>query len=70
MVVLAGGRSSRMGSDKCDLKIEKSTFLEWQIEKGRALGITDIQVSGYHGAACSVPVTPGPVSGKRASGWS
>ena len=46
MVVLAGGRSSRMGSDKCDLKIEKSTFLEWQIEKGRALGITDIQVSG------------------------
>ncbi len=64
MVVLAGGRSSRMGSDKCDLKIEKSTFLEWQIEKGRALGITDIQVSGYHGAACSVPVTPDRFPGK------
>ena len=64
MVVLAGGKSSRMGSDKCDLKIEKSTFLEWQIEKGRQLGITDIQVSGYHGEACSVPVTPDRFPGK------
>ena len=64
MVVLAGGKSSRMGSDKCDLKIEKSTFLEWQIAKGRRLGITDIQVSGYHGEACSVPVTPDRFPGK------
>ncbi|MBC5659413.1 molybdenum cofactor guanylyltransferase [Anaerosacchariphilus sp. NSJ-68] len=64
MVVLAGGKSSRMGRDKCDLKIEKSTFLEWQIEKGRKLGITDIQVSGYHGEACSVPVTPDRFPGK------
>lgn len=57
MVVLAGGKSSRMGRDKCDLEIEQSTFLEWQIEKGRQLGIKDIQVSGYRGEHCSVPVT-------------
>lgn len=64
MVVLAGGKSSRMGKDKSDLKIAESTFLEWQIEKGRTLGITDIQVSGYHGENCSVPVTPDRFPGK------
>ncbi len=64
MVVLAGGKSSRMGRDKCDLKIEESTFLERQIEKGRQLGITDIQVSGYQGECCSVPVTPDRFPGK------
>lgn len=64
MVVLAGGKSSRMGSDKADLKIGESTFLEWQIEKGRRLGIRDIQVSGYRGSGCSVPVTPDRFPGK------
>ncbi len=64
MVVLAGGKSSRMGRDKCDLKIEQSTFLEWQIEKGRQLGVRDIQVSGYRGEHCSVPVTPDRFSQK------
>lgn len=64
LVVLAGGRSSRMGSDKSDLPIGESTFLEWQIRKGRKLGITDIQVSGYRGACCSAPVTPDRFPGK------
>ena len=64
LVVLAGGRSSRMGSDKSDLPIGESTFLEWQIRKGRELGITDIQVSGYQGACCSAPVTPDRFPGK------
>lgn len=64
MVVLAGGKSSRMGTDKCDLKIGNSTFLEWQIEKGRCLGIPDIQVSGYRGEYCSAPVTPDRFPGK------
>ena len=63
-MVLAGGRSSRMGSDKSDLPIGESTFLEWQIRKGRELGITDIQVSGYQGACCSAPVTPDRFPGK------
>ena len=64
LVVLAGGKSSRMGRDKSDLPIGESTFLEWQIRKGRKLGITDIQVSGYRGACCSAPVTPDRFPGK------
>ena len=64
LVVLAGGKSSRMGSDKSDLPIGESTFLEWQIQKGRKLGIADIQVSGYRGACCSAPVTPDRFPGK------
>lgn len=56
MVVLAGGRSSRMGTDKSDLLLAGNTFLESQIEKGRRLGITDILVSGYAGEGCGAPV--------------
>ena len=69
MIVLAGGKSSRMGTDKADLCIGDKSFLELQIEKGRKLGIQDIQVSGYRGKRCPVPVTPdrfpekGPLGG-------
>lgn len=69
MIVLAGGKSSRMGTDKADLTIGDKTFLQIQIEKGRQLGIRDIQVSGYRGTNCDIPVTPdrfpdrGPLEG-------
>ncbi len=69
MIVLAGGKSSRMGRDKADLCLGNKTFLELQIEKGRRLGIQDIQVSGYRGKRCPIPVTPdripekGPLGG-------
>ncbi len=53
MIVLAGGRSSRMGRDKSDLIYRERTFLDIQIEKGRRLGIGDILVSGYRGAGCA-----------------
>ena len=56
MVILAGGLSSRMGTDKSDLKYHDQTFLDIQIEKGRELGIEDILVSGYRGLKCQVPV--------------
>lgn len=49
MVVLAGGRSSRMGTDKSDLLYKDQTFLEIQIQKGKQLGIDDILISGYRG---------------------
>lgn len=52
MIVLAGGRSSRMGRDKSDLVYRERTFLDIQIEKGERLGIDDILVSGYRGAGC------------------
>lgn len=64
MVVLAGGRSSRMGTDKADLCLDGRTFLELQIEKGRALGIEDIQVSGYRGVRCPIPVTEDRLPGR------
>lgn len=57
MIVLAGGKSSRMGSDKADLSYQGRTFLEIQIQKGKQLGIDDIQVSGYRGNRCDIPVT-------------
>lgn len=56
MIVLAGGKSRRMGRDKADLPYGETTFLEHQIAKGRALGITDILVSGYRGEKCSARV--------------
>lgn len=69
MILLAGGLSSRMGSDKADLCWNGKTFLEHQIEKGKRLGITDIVVSGYRGIRCDLPVAPdryeqkGPLGG-------
>ena len=53
LVILAGGRSSRMGSDKSDLLYRDQTFLEIQMEKGRQLGIREILVSGYRGSGCA-----------------
>lgn len=52
MIVLAGGRSSRMGTDKSDLVYRDQTFLDIQIQKGKQLGISDILISGYRGAGC------------------
>lgn len=72
MIILAGGKSQRMGTDKADLKYRGRTFLEIQIEKGCALGITDILVSGYRGKDCSAKVIPdrlvqkGPLGGLEA----
>lgn len=57
MIVLAGGKSSRMGTDKADLCYQGRTFLQIQIQKGVQLGIRDIQVSGYRGKQCDIPVT-------------
>lgn len=45
-IILAGGRSRRMGRDKWGLKLNGKTFLDWQVEKLRALGIEDILLSG------------------------
>ena len=39
LVILAGGKSSRMGREKSDLILNGNTFLEIQIEKGKQLGI-------------------------------
>jgi molybdopterin-guanine dinucleotide biosynthesis protein A len=64
LVVLAGGASRRMGTDKADLHYDGQTFLERQIAKGRALGLTDILVSGYRGAACSARIVKDRIPGR------
>lgn len=73
LIVLAGGNSRRMGRDKADLPFGETTFLEHQIARGRAMGITDILVSGYRGESCSAPVVAdvllerGPLGGLAAT---
>ena len=46
LIILAGGQSTRMGTEKSDLEIHGKTFLDIQIEKGITLGIEDIMISG------------------------
>lgn len=73
MIVLAGGKSHRMGRDKADLPYGEGTFLDHQIAKGRALGIADVLVSGYRGEKCSAKVVEdvllerGPLGGLAAT---
>ena len=45
-IVLAGGRSTRMGTDKTDLLIDGRTFLENQVRKLQYLGAGEILISG------------------------
>ena len=64
MIVLAGGESRRMGTDKAQLTINGHTFLETQIQKGREPGIKDILVSGYRGERSSARIIKDRVRGK------
>lgn len=65
-VVLAGGRSSRMGRDKARLIVEGRTLLDRAIDLLRAAGATAVLVSGdrpeHHGIVDRVPGA-GPVGG-------
>lgn len=51
-IILAGGKSSRMGFDKSSLTLNGRTFLEIQAEKLRLLDTADIIVSGKE---CTLP---------------
>ncbi len=46
-IILAGGLSSRMGSNKAELEWDGVRLIEHQVNKLRALGIDDIIISGY-----------------------
>lgn len=46
-IILAGGKSSRMGRKKGELTFSGKTFLKILIDKLEALGISDILLSGY-----------------------
>lgn len=67
-IVLSGGKSSRMGEDKCDLKYHGESFLNLQIDKLKKIGIDDIVASGYRGKDCKAKIVEdeimkGPLSG-------
>jgi len=68
-VVLAGGRSTRMGCDKALLDWRGRPLLERQLDALRASGVDDVRVSGdrpaYHGVADARPGL-GPLAGLAA----
>ncbi len=49
LLLLTGGKSSRMGMDKAELLYEGRTFVENIIKKVQSLGIEKIYLSGYKG---------------------
>lgn len=70
MIILAGGKSSRMGTDKADLIYDGRSFLKIQADKAGALQIRDVVISGYRGLQqLEIPVLPdaqperGPLGG-------
>ena len=67
-IVLSGGKSSRMGEDKCDLRYNGETLLNLQVDKLKRIGIDDIVAAGYRGKDCKARVVEdeimiGPLSG-------
>ena len=47
LLLLAGGKSARMGTSKAELMYEGKTFLQHMIHKAHALGIEKCYISGY-----------------------
>ena len=47
LLLLAGGKSARMGTSKAELLYEGKTFLEHMLDKARGLGIEQFYISGY-----------------------
>ena len=72
LLLLAGGKSSRMGTDKADLLYGDKTFLEHMLAKAHSLKIEKCFVSGYPSRSGSVRSVPdqfpdrGPLGGIHA----
>ena len=73
LLLLAGGKSARMGTSKAELIYEGKTFLEHMLDKARALGIEKFYISGYDPRREDVTTVwdrypnRGPLSGLHAS---
>lgn len=68
-VVLAGGRSRRMGRDKALLDWQGKTWLEHAIERFHTAGIPRVVVSGAHPGHSGIPdlhADAGPLAGLHA----
>lgn len=63
MIILAGGKSSRMGREKSDLMYRGKSFLAIQAEKAAQLGIENVVISGYRGnQQPAFPIIPDAVT--------
>ena len=73
LLLLAGGKSARMGSNKAELLFEGKSFLEHMLDKAHALGIDKCYISGYASRRQDVQTVwdiypeRGPLSGLHAS---
>ena len=72
LLLLAGGKSTRMGSVKAELLYEGKTFLTHMLEKAQALGIQKYYISGYDAPDPAIRSVPdryydrGPLGGLHA----
>ena len=63
-IILAGGKSSRMGTSKAELEWKGGTLVRCQAEKLRKIGITDIIIAGYSGYVENSRYVPDIYAGK------
>ena len=72
LLLLAGGKSARMGTSKAELVFEGKTFLQHMLDKARTLGIEKFYISGYASPQADVASIPdryldrGPLGGLHA----
>ena len=73
LLLLAGGKSARMGTSKAELVYEGKTFLQHMLDKAQALGIEKCYISGYTSQQDTVQTVwdiyanRGPLSGIHAT---
>ena len=73
LLLLAGGKSARMGTNKAELLYEGKTFLQHMLDKAHAVGIEKCYISGYAiqhqdvQSVWDVYTNRGPLSGLHAS---
>ena len=73
LLLLAGGKSARMGTSKAELLYEGKTFLQHMLDKAQAVGIKNCYISGYTSQQDNVQTVwdiypnRGPLSGIHAT---
>lgn len=72
LLLLAGGKSSRMGRDKAELLLDGKSFMECLVDKAQKLGIREKYLSGHSWEGEGIHIIPdryggrGPLGGMHA----